>query len=106
MSIALIRKDDTVVAARGASSGKSGKVLRVLPERGQAVVQGLNIVKKCLRKTQDNPQGGIAEREAPMALSNLLLYCPDCKKGIRTRRVKDAGKMVRKCKKCGHAFDA
>ena len=106
MSTALIRKNDTVVGTRGASAGKSGKVLRVMPGAGRAIVQGLNLVKKCLRRTQDNPQGGIADREAPMALSNLLLYCPDCKKGVRVKRVQDAGRPVRKCKKCGHSFDA
>ena len=66
-----IRRGDMVVAIAGADRGKRGKVLRVLPETSRAIVEGLHTVKKHMRKSQDNPQGGIVEREAPMALSNL-----------------------------------
>ncbi len=66
-----LRRGDTVVAIAGADKGKRGKVLRVLPREGRAIVEGLHTVKKHMRKSQDNPQGGIVEREAPMAVSNL-----------------------------------
>jgi large subunit ribosomal protein L24 len=66
-----IRRGDMVVAIAGADRGKRGKVLHVLPETSRAIVEGLHTVKKHLRKSQDHPQGGIVEREAPMALSNL-----------------------------------
>jgi len=99
-----IKKNDTVMVCAGASAGKTGKVLQVLPAKGRAVVEGANVVKKTLRKTQDNPQGGIAEKESPIALSNLMLYCPDCKKGVRTARVPEGGKSARKCKACGRVF--
>jgi large subunit ribosomal protein L24 len=94
-----------VVAVAGVSAGKTGKVLQVLPRTDRAVVEGLNLVKKTLRKTQDNPQGGIVEKEAPVAGSNLMLYCPECKKGVRTNADPDGERRVRKCKTCGHAFD-
>jgi large subunit ribosomal protein L24 len=68
---AKIKKGDTVQAITGSEKGKSGKVLQVLPESGCALVEGLNFVKKHMRKTQDNPQGGIFEKEAPIHLSNL-----------------------------------
>ena len=55
----------------GEDKGKTGKVLDVNPQTGRAYVEGVNFVKKHMRKTQDNPQGGIAEREAPIAISNL-----------------------------------
>ena len=55
----------------GADAGKSGKVLFVDPERGRAIVEGCNMVRKHMRKTQENPQGGIAEKEAPIHVSNL-----------------------------------
>ena len=67
-----IKKGDIVVAISGEDVGKSGKVLQVMPNQGRAVVEGLNYVKKHLRKTQDNPNGGIVEKEAPIALSNLM----------------------------------
>jgi len=100
-----IKKGDTVVAITDTNAGKTGKVLQVLPARDRAIVEGVNLVKKTMRKTQDNPQGGIAEKENPLALGNLMLYCPDCKKGVRTHSMKDGEKRVRKCKTCGHAFD-
>ena len=100
-----IKKNDMVIAGAGASAGKSGKVLQVLPAGGRAVVEGLNFVKKTMRKSQDNPQGGIVEKEGSIAVSNLMLYCPDCKKGVKIGRTKEGGKSLRKCKGCGHSFD-
>ncbi len=105
MSVVRIKKDDTVVAIRGADVGKTGKVIQVLPDKNRALIEGLNLVKKTLRKSQDNPQGGIAEKEAPLHLSNVMPYCPHCKKGVKIRCDRDEGKKVRKCKICGHAFD-
>lgn len=98
-----IKKGDTVVVTVGAAVGKTGKVMRV--SAGRAVVEGLNLVKKTLRKTQDNPQGGIAEKESPIEISNLMLYCPDCKKGVRTGAARDGDKRLRKCRACGHLFE-
>lgn len=66
-----IKKGDTVVAIAGDDKGKTGKVLQVIPGKGTAIVEGLNFVKKHMRPTQDNPQGGVVEREAPMHVSNL-----------------------------------
>ncbi len=66
-----IKKGDTVEVIAGDDKGQSGKVLQVLPETGRALVEGLNFVKKHVRKTQDNPQGGVFEKEAPIHLSNL-----------------------------------
>lgn len=68
-----VRKDDIVVALAGADAvaGKSGKVLRVYPAQGRALVEGFNFVHKHMRKTQDDPKGGIIQKEAPVALSNL-----------------------------------
>lgn len=94
------------MAVSGASKGKTGKVLQVLPSRGVALVEGLNLQKKTLRKSQDNPQGGISEKEGPIALSNLLLYCPNDKKGVRVGRAREGSQLIRKCRLCGHAFDA
>ncbi len=68
-----IKKGDMVQAISGDDKGKSGKVLQVLPETGRALVEGLNFVKKHMRKTQDNPQGGVIEKEAPIHLSNLKI---------------------------------
>ncbi|MEI6217435.1 MAG: 50S ribosomal protein L24 [bacterium] len=103
-----IRRGDTVVALCGknAVAGKTGKVLKIMPEKGRALVEGFNLVKKAMRKTQDNPQGGISEKEMSMPLSKLSLFCPNCKKGVRTGWKTEGDRKIRKCRKCSHPFDA
>ncbi len=66
-----IKKGDVVQAISGAEAGQKGKVLFVDPERNRVLVEGVNLFKKHMRKTQDNPQGGIIERETPIQISNL-----------------------------------
>lgn len=68
-----IKRNDTVVVIAGAHKGKSGKVLRLLPAASRAVVEGVALVKKHLKKSQENPQGKIAEREGSIHVSNLML---------------------------------
>ena len=104
MSVQRIRKDDIEIAVSGVDAGKSGKVLQVVGER--ALVEGINVRKKALRKTQDNPQGGIIDKECTIAISNLMPYCPECKKGVRVARSREDGRSIRKCKVCGYAFDS
>ncbi len=71
MSKAKIKKGDTVQVIAGDEKGKSGKVLQVLPESGRVLVEGVNFVKKHMQKSEEDPQGGIVEREAAMAISNV-----------------------------------
>jgi large subunit ribosomal protein L24 len=66
-----IKKGDSVVVIAGDDKGKTGKVLQILPHGKRALVEGLNMVKKHMRATQDTPQGGIVDMEAPIAISNL-----------------------------------
>ena len=102
-----IKRNDIVIPISGshAGAGKSGKVLQVLPETQRAIVEGINLVKKHMRKSQDHPRGAIVEKEMALPLSNLALYCPHDKKGVRVKVEREAGKRIRKCKVCGHAFD-
>jgi large subunit ribosomal protein L24 len=69
-----VKRDDIVIVCSGDDRGKTGKVLRVDAVRRIAVVEGVNFVKRHMRKTQDNPQGGIVEKEAPLALAKLRRY--------------------------------
>ena len=97
-----IKKNDQVEVLAGRDRGARGKVLRVHPSQGTAIVERINLVKK---HTRPNPQrqiqGGVLEREAPIRLSKLMVICPEC--GQRTRlgrkRLED-GRGVRVCKKC------
>jgi large subunit ribosomal protein L24 len=71
MSKAKIKKGDTVVVITGDDKGKTGKVLEVIPETGRVFVEGVNFVKKHMQKSEDHPQGGVVEKEAPIAISNV-----------------------------------
>ena len=68
-----IKKNDVVVVIAGAHKGKSGKVLEIRASKNRAVVEGVALVKKHLKKSQENPQGKIAEREGSIHVSNLML---------------------------------
>ena len=68
-----IKKNDEVVILSGTQRGKRGKVLEVLRDRSRVIVEGVNFIKKSSRKTQDQPQGGIIEREGTLHISKIML---------------------------------
>ncbi|TLM66107.1 MAG: 50S ribosomal protein L24 [Deltaproteobacteria bacterium] len=101
-----VKKDDLVKVIAGKEKGKNGKVLRVLPERGQVVVESLNVVKRHTRPTRGGAQGGIVEKEAPFDASNVQVVCKGCNKPARTGiRVLEDGSKARFCKKCNEILD-
>ncbi len=102
-----IKKGDTVEVVHGKDRGKRGKVLTVFRQDDKAIVEGVNMVKKHTRATQDNPQGGIIEKENPLRISNLRLICPRCNNITRVRRdtVKGSKFRNRYCKKCQEIID-
>ena len=71
-----IRKGDKVEVITGKDKGKQGVVLRGIPQDERVLVEGVNMVKKAMRPTQQNPQGGIVTKEAPIHVSNVMLVCP------------------------------
>lgn len=90
--------NDSVIVNTGKDKGKTGKI--VMFRDGKAVVAGVNMFKKHLKPNKVNPQGGIVDREMPIAVSNLSLVCSNCSKPTRVGS-KDAGEnKVRICKKC------
>jgi large subunit ribosomal protein L24 len=97
-----IKKNDIVKILAGRDSGKTGKILTVLPAKGKALVQGINMVKKhSRRKTNDQQQGGIMHKESPVDISNLMVVCQKCSKPARVGFTKlSDGTKVRICKKC------
>ncbi|OGQ51172.1 MAG: 50S ribosomal protein L24 [Deltaproteobacteria bacterium RIFCSPLOWO2_02_FULL_53_8] len=101
-----VRKDDQVMVITGKEKGKTGKVTRVNPEKATLLVEKLNIVKRHQKPSQKFKNGGIIEKEAPMAISNVMLLCVKCKGPVRVgRKLLDDGKKVRVCKKCGEVLD-
>ena len=100
-----VKKNDLVTVLRGKDRGKSGKVLKVFPQRGRAIVEGLQLVKKHVRRRRDDQQGGIVEMESTIHLSNLLPVCGRCKQPTRPgTKVLDDGSTVRVCRRCGEAL--
>jgi len=102
MNKIFIKKNDMVVVTKGKDKGKTGKVLVVLPEKRKAVVEKLNFVKEFIRRDQSkNVQGGVMEKEAPIHISNLMVYCSECAQGVRAKTAKmEDGSKVRVCSKC------
>jgi large subunit ribosomal protein L24 len=102
-----IRRNDTVVVLAGKSKGRTGRVLRVFPGEGRAIVEGVNFVRKHTKANpQKNIKGGILEREAPVDLSNLMPVCSECGKPTRVgHKIMDDGKKVRACRRCGGILD-
>jgi large subunit ribosomal protein L24 len=101
-----VRKDDMVEVITGDDAdGRPRKVLRVLPDKGKIVVEGVNRVYKHVKPNRRNPQGGRLSKEMPINASNVQLYCPSCRRGVRHgRRYEPNGAKVRYCKKCGAAL--
>ncbi|HWP34301.1 MAG TPA: 50S ribosomal protein L24 [Thermodesulfobacteriota bacterium] len=103
--VSTIRKDDTVQVIAGKEKGKTGRVLRVLPKKGRVLVEHINIVK---RHTRPSPvsKGGILEKEAPIAISNVMPVCPKCNRPTRVGRARlPDGTPVRVCRKCGEQWE-
>jgi large subunit ribosomal protein L24 len=95
-----IKKGDKVIVISGANKGATGEVKLVIPKENRAIVEGVNMVKKHIKATQDNP-GGINEMEAPLHISNLMLVDPKTGKPTKVGRKLVDGELVRYSKKSG-----
>ncbi len=90
----------------GKFRGKRGKVLTVLTERGRAIVEGVNIVKRAVKPSQKGPQGGLIEKEAPLPAARLMVVCAKCGEAARIgHRFLEDGTKVRYCKHCGEQLE-
>jgi len=100
-----IHRDDEVLVIAGRDKGARGKVIRVISSDNRVLVSKVNMVKRHTRQTQQT-SGGIIEKEAPIALSNIQFFCPKCKTGVRLgMKTLDDGRKVRNCRKCGEVLD-
>jgi large subunit ribosomal protein L24 len=97
----MIHRNDTVQVLSGADRGKQGRVLRAFPDKGTVLVEHVRVVKKTVSsKTGQRTQGGIAEQESPINVSNVALVCPNCgPTRVGKKQVGDT--RLRVCKKCG-----
>jgi large subunit ribosomal protein L24 len=101
-----IKKNDLVMVTTGKEAGKSGRVLKVLSEKGKVIIEKINFIKRHSRPHGQHRRGGIIEKEAPLHISNMMLLCEKCNKPVRIgHRILEGGKKARYCRKCGEIFD-
>ena len=101
-----INKEDTVYVIAGKEKGKKGRVLFVDKSKGRVLVERVNVIKKHMKPNKKYAQGGIIEKEAPIAISNVMFLCPKCSKPARIgASLLEGGKKHRMCKKCKEVID-
>lgn len=89
-----VKKGDQVEVISGNFRGSSGKILEVLPKKQRVLVEGVRLIKKHLRKSEDNPQGKIVEREGPIHISNVRLIEPATETEKKPKKIKKAEKKA------------
>lgn len=100
-----IKKDDLVEVNTGEEKGRRGRVLEIIPDKNQAIIEGINLVKKHQRARSQTKPSGIVTVPGPLHVSNLVLICPKCGKKVKIRKDKIENRRVRICKKCGEIIE-
>ncbi|MBW8350627.1 50S ribosomal protein L24 [Bacillus sp. IITD106] len=100
-----VKKGDKVMVITGKDKGKTGTVLAAFPKKDRVLVEGVNVVKKHSKPSQDNPQGGIISQEAAIHVSNVMVLDPKTNEPTRIGYEEVNGKKVRVAKKSGVALD-
>ncbi|HUV38687.1 MAG TPA: 50S ribosomal protein L24 [Planctomycetota bacterium] len=96
-----IMKNDVVEVISGNDTGKKERVLQLMPRSNRVVVEHVNFVTKHVRRSRENPYGARLQKEAPIAISNVMLVCPGCERGSRVKmKTTDDGKKIRLCARC------
>ena len=96
-----LKKGDKVQVITGADKGTVAEITKVFPGKDMVIVEGVNMKKKHLKPTQQNPDGGIAEFEAPIHVSNVMAYDSKAKQASRVAFKEEKGKKVRVYSKTG-----
>ncbi len=100
-----LKKGDTVQVIAGKEKGKTGKIIKIIRDEGQVVVEKLNFVKRHKRPDAKG-KGGIVEKEAPIHISNVAYFCNRCNKPVRIGyMVTEENKKVRICNQCKEQLD-
>ncbi|WP_042420094.1 MULTISPECIES: 50S ribosomal protein L24 [Geomicrobium] len=100
-----VKAGDKVKVISGKDKGKEGVILKSLPAKERVIVEGVNVVKKHAKPTQENPQGGILNEEAAIHVSNVMLIDPKSGEPTRVGYKVEDGKKVRVAKKSGEVID-
>ena len=100
-----VKTGDQVMVISGNSKGTIGKVIAVSPKEGKVIIEGANVIKKHVKARRQGESSSIVETEGALYACKVALYCPECKKGVRTHNEVVDGAKVRVCAKCGHKFN-
>ncbi len=101
-----VHKNDSVMVIAGKEKGKTGKVLKVIPGKGVAVIERMNMVKRHTKPRGAQQTGGILEKEAPIHISNLMVMCDKCNAPVRVgSKILANGEKVRVCRRCGDPLE-
>jgi large subunit ribosomal protein L24 len=100
-----LKLNDEVIVLAGKDKGKTGKLTSINFKSSKVLVEGVNMVKKAVKPTQENPSGGIFEKESAMHISNVALVSPKTKKATRVRIEEKDGKKVRVAVACGSVLN-
>ncbi|HWP68770.1 MAG TPA: 50S ribosomal protein L24 [Rectinemataceae bacterium] len=98
-----LRKEDLVQVIAGKDKGKQGKILKINREKGRVIIAGINMVKKAMKKKSQTDRGGIAEVEAALHISNVMIVCKKCGP-VRIGYKIDGDTKKRVCRKCGEVL--
>lgn len=99
-----IHKDDNVLIRTGKDRGKTGKVIRVFPQRERIIIEGANMHKKHVRPRRRGEKGESVLLPSPLHVSNVQLICPSCSEPTRVGYTQNEGSKARVCKQCGNAI--
>lgn len=99
-----VKRGDIVFVNSGEDRGKTGKVLKVNKKTNRVIVEKINMIKKHLKPTQENPKGGIVDKEAAIHASNVQVFCSSCNKGVKVGHKEENGKKIRFCRSCNKAL--
>ena len=100
MSLSRLKKGDVVKVLAGKDKGKTGKILKAIPEKDRIIVEKINFIKKH-KKPDQKSKGGVVEKEGALHVSKVALLCYKCNEGVRVKsKILEDGKKVRICSKC------
>lgn len=105
LSFKKLKKEDLVKVTVGKDKGKTGKIIDIDRSNNKVMVEGLNMVKKTMKKSNKNPNGGITEMEAFIDYSNVMVICPKCKESTKVGFKVEGENKKRFCKKCKSVID-
>ncbi|HNS32414.1 MAG TPA: 50S ribosomal protein L24 [bacterium] len=101
-----LNKGDFVQVVNGKDRGKTGRVVKVFPEEGRILVEGINFVKRHTKPKSVDKKGGIIQIEKPVSISNVMYFCGKCRKPARiSSKVLKDGSKIRYCQKCNENIE-